>query len=90
MSLGIQRCLRSKCKVPTHFRPGHKLATILPISLRTLHLEIEREQMDRDKNYCRDIVKGTVQQQTDRSIHLSHLVMEEFNPHYWATASADP
>lgn len=83
MLLGIQTCPSRTTEPTTMFRPGYELASIIPGSLETLHLEIEREQMDRDeKNYCRDIVQGIVQQQTNRDIRLSHFIMEEINPRY--------
>jgi len=82
MLLGIRRCPSRPNKFPAQVRPGHELATLLPASLRMLHLEVEREQIDRDRKYFRDIIKGIVQQQNNRFLHLKHIVIEEINPDY--------
>lgn len=91
MLLGIQHCPSRIFKIANRFRPAYELASILPSSLETLHLEVEREQMDRDaQNYCGDIVRGIVEQQTSRDIHLSHFIMETINPRYVGNCGCIP
>lgn len=91
MLLGIQHCPSRISKTANRFRPGYELGSILPSSLDTLHLEVEREQMDRDaQNYCGDIVHGIVEQQTRRDIHLSHFIIEVINPRYISKCACMP
>ncbi|KAK5053759.1 hypothetical protein LTR84_001720 [Exophiala bonariae] len=91
MLLGSQTC-PSRDSVSTNiFRPGYELAGIIPTCLETLHLEVEREQMDRDeKNYCKDIVRGIVQRQKKRDLHLGHFIIEEINPRYASNCQCVP
>lgn len=61
-------------------------AECMPQNLQKLHVEVAREQLDRDANYCRDIV-GSLVKYKRHLPELSLLVMQEVQPQYASACS---
>lgn len=60
---------------------GHDFAGCMPKSLRKLHLEIAREQLDRDDKYCWNIVESFLKYKIQLP-NMTSLAMTEVHPNY--------
>jgi len=83
MILGTRACPAVHTEDPPEdiTLPCRRFADQLPPNLQKLHLEIAREQLDRDERYCEDIIDSMVNNKKQLP-ELTSLIVQEVQPLY--------